>query len=103
MNDKDEMMGKSNFISNQLIIGDTVYDVLFTFDSDETNKSYIAFTDNSQDENGNTQVIAKVYTIIGDNEIKFEEIETDKEWKIVEAVLDEIQEAINDPNNTDEQ
>ena len=30
---------------------EVVCDVLFTFDSDETNKSYIAYTDNTKDEN----------------------------------------------------
>ena len=29
---------------------EVVYDVLFTFDSEETNKSYIVYTDNSTDE-----------------------------------------------------
>ena len=29
-------------------------EVLFTFDSEETNKSYIVYTDNTTDEEGNT-------------------------------------------------
>ena len=36
-------------------------DVLFTFDSDETGKSYIAYTDNTKDENGNIRVYASIY------------------------------------------
>ena len=37
---------------------EVVCDILFTFDSDETKKSYIVYTDNSKDENGNIQVFA---------------------------------------------
>ena len=36
-------------------------DILFTFDSDETKKSYIVYTDNSKDEQGNVQVFASIY------------------------------------------
>ena len=31
-------------------------DVLFTFDSDETGKSYVVYTDNTKDQTGNIQV-----------------------------------------------
>ena len=34
------------------------FDVLFTFDAEETNKSYIVYTDNSVDEVGNIRVYA---------------------------------------------
>ena len=36
-------------------------EVLFTFDSDETNKSYMVYTDNTVDEDGNTRVYASIY------------------------------------------
>ena len=36
-------------------------EVLFTFDSDETNKSYIVYTDNTFDEDGNQRVYANTY------------------------------------------
>ena len=32
------------------------YDVLFTFESEETNKNYIVYTDNTKDETGNVEV-----------------------------------------------
>lgn len=42
--------------------GKTVeYEILFTFDSEETKKSYIVFTDNSEDEVGNIVTYAAVY------------------------------------------
>ena len=36
-------------------------EVLFTFDSEETNKSYIVYTDNTTDEEGNTKVYASIF------------------------------------------
>ena len=65
-------------------------EVLFTFDSDETGKSYMVYTDNSVDEDGNTRVYASIYNPNQD-EIKLEPIESDKEWKIIETILEEIQ------------
>ena len=37
-------------------------EVLFTFESDETHKNYIVYTDNTTDEDGNTKVYASIYT-----------------------------------------
>ena len=36
-------------------------EVLFTFDSEETKKSYIVYTDNTTDKDGNVRVYASVY------------------------------------------
>lgn len=68
-------------------------EVLFTFESDETNKNYIVYTDNTTDEEGNTKVYASVY-YPDQEETKLEPIETEKEWKIIESILDEIQKEI---------
>ena len=76
-------------------------EVLFTFDSEETNKSYMVYTDNSVDEEGNTRVYASIYNPEED-EIKLEPIQTDKEWKIIETILQEIQASAQDME-TDEQ
>lgn len=76
-------------------------EVLFTFDSDETNKSYMVYTDNSVDAEGNTRVFASIYNP-DEDEIKLEPIQTDKEWKIIETILQEIQASAQDME-TDEQ
>lgn len=68
-------------------------DILFTFDSEETNKSYIVYTDNTKDKEGNVQVYASIYDPKQENP-KLEAIETDKEWKIIETILDTLQEQI---------
>lgn len=66
------------------------YDVLFTFDSDDTKKSYIAYTDNTYDEEGNISVYASTYDP-NSEEMVLGEIETDKEWKVIETILNTIQ------------
>jgi uncharacterized protein YrzB (UPF0473 family) len=68
-------------------------EVLFTFESDETKKNYIVYTDNTTDEEGNTKVYASIYTP-DQEETKLEPIETDKEWKIIETILEELQKEI---------
>lgn len=65
-------------------------EVLFTFESDETKKNYIVYTDNTQDEEGNTKVYASIYNPDQD-ETKLLPIETEKEWKIIETILEELQ------------
>lgn len=68
-------------------------DVLFTFDSEETKKSYIVYTDNSKDEQGNVQVFASIYDPNQEDQ-KLEQITTDKEWKVIETILNTLQEEI---------
>lgn len=65
-------------------------EVLFTFESEETKKNYIVYTDNTTDSEGNTRVYASIYTPNQD-ETKLIPIETEKEWKIIETILDELQ------------
>ena len=64
---------------------------LFTFESDETKKQYIVYTDNSKDENGNVRVFASIYNITK-NGGEFLPIKTEKEWKVIETILQSIQE-----------
>lgn len=72
--------------------------VLFTFDSKETNKSYIAYTDNTLDEVGNVKVYASTYDATG-KDMRLMPIETEKEWKIIETILNTIQEEKDKANN----
>ena len=76
-------------------------EVLFTFDSDETNKSYMVYTDNTIDEDGNTRVYGSIYNPDAD-EVKLEPIETDKEWKIIETILNEIQDSVKDGEESEQ-
>ncbi len=66
-------------------------DVLFTFDSEETKKSYIIFTDNTLDEQENVKVYANTYDP-EDETGTLGTIETEKEWQIIENLLSSLQE-----------
>lgn len=73
------------------------YEVLFTYECDQTEKNYIAYTDNSKDENGDTVVYASIYHP-EDSTGRLEAIEDEREWKIIEAVLETLQEEIKNSN-----
>lgn len=79
---------------------EVVYDVLFTFENDETKKNYIAYTDNTRDEAGNIQVYASTYNP-DDPETKLEAIETEKEWKVIETILETLQEEIKNKQSNE--
>ena len=66
-------------------------EVLFTFDSEETNKSYIVYTDNTTDDDGNIRVYASIFDSKSEN-MELKPIESEREWKIVETILESIQE-----------
>ncbi len=70
-------------------------EVLFTFESEETNKNYMVYTDNTTDESGNTKVYASVYKP-GEESTSLEPIETEKEWKIIEKILEELQNSVKE-------
>ena len=76
-------------------------DVLFTFDSDETKKSYIVFTDNTLDENGNVKVYANTYDPEGKSD-DLGVVESEKEWQMVENLLASLQEKIGDEGGQSE-
>lgn len=65
-------------------------EVLFTFESEENNKNYIVYTDNTIDAEGNTRAFASVYDPNTDQS-KLLPIETEKEWGIIETILEELQ------------
>ena len=75
-------------------------EILFTFDSDETKKSYIVYTDNTLDEEGSTKVYASVYDPTGQNPALMP-IETDKEWLVIENILSSVQQKIDEAQGTE--
>lgn len=66
------------------------YYKLFTFDSEETGKSYIAYTDYSKDESGNIIVRANTYDPKG-ADLSLKPLTTEKEWKVIESILQTTQ------------
>ena len=76
-------------------------EVLFTFDNEESGKSYIVFTDNSLDENGNIKVFANTYDPEGKtNDLGV--VETEAEWQVIEKLLSSLQEKLGDENGRTE-
>ena len=80
----------------------TTYSVLFTFESDETKKNYIVYTDEKKDSKGDVQVYASTYDP-NNPQTKLEAIETEKEWKVIQAILDTLQEEIKKSDKGSEQ
>ncbi len=76
-------------------------DVLFTFDSDETKKSYIVYTDNTKDKDGNIQVYASIFDPNSEDTTELLPIESEKEWKVIESILESLQEEIRNKNTGD--
>lgn len=70
-------------------------EVLFTFESEETKKNYMVYTDNTTDESGNTKVYASIYNP-EEKEPKLIPIETEKEWNIIEKILEQLQEKVKE-------
>lgn len=79
---------------------EVVCNILFTFDSEETGKSYIVYTDNSTDDQGNVQVYASIFDP-DDPNTKLEPIETEKEWKVIETILETLQEEVKNKANNE--
>ena len=97
------MDGKNQFKLKDEYGKETVYDVLFTFESEETHKNYIVYTDNTKDQQGNVEVYASIYDP-NDPHSRLEAIETEKEWKVIETILETLQEQVrNAANNSGEQ
>lgn len=75
-------------------------EVLFTFESDEAVRNYIVYTDNSVDQDGSTRVFASIYNPNAD-ETKLLSIETEKEWRIIETILEKLQNEADGDDNHD--
>jgi len=79
-------------------------ETLFMFESPETGRNYIVYTDNSVDEEGNTRVYASIYNPEDLKTIESEDlaslelipIETDKEWEIIGTILEEMQNQVEE-------
>lgn len=89
-----EELKKSSFMVKDNEGKDIECDVLFTFDSEETKKSYIVYTDNTTDEEGNVKVFASIYDPKVENPV-LEAITDEKEWKIIETILETLQDEKN--------
>ncbi|MBQ3306749.1 MAG: DUF1292 domain-containing protein [Bacilli bacterium] len=95
-------MKKNSFSMIDENENEIIYDVLFTFENEETNKNYIVYTDNTKDEKGNIQVYASTYDP-EDPHSKLEAIKSDKEWKVIETILETLQEEVRNKKNKEDE
>ena len=65
-------------------------DILFTFDSEETGKSYMCYTDNTLDDEGNIMVYGATFDP-NEEEFNLSPLESEEEWTIIRTILDEMQ------------
>lgn len=70
-------------------------DILFTFDSDDTMKSYVGYTDHSIASNGRKNIYVSSFNPI-DPIIKLEDINDEKELEMINDVLRQIDESSNE-------
>ena len=75
------------------------FEILFTFESDETNKNYMVYTDNTTDEEGNTKVYASVFNPNAEP-LELLPVETEIEWKVIETIITSIEEENKKNNET---
>lgn len=75
-------------------------EVLFTFDNEESGKSYIVYTDHSSDEDGSIRVFASIYDSNGHSH-QLLPINTEREWQVIEVILETLQESITEDSNFD--
>lgn len=69
---------------------EVVCDIIFEFDSSETNKHYVAYTNYEKDDKGNFQVFASCCDPNIEN-APLEPIQTEAEWNTVEQMLNTLQ------------
>jgi len=67
-----------------------VYDILFTFDCEDTMKSYIGYTDNVVDDNGRKNIYVSSYNPLKLN-MELEDITDQRELQMVKEVMEKIE------------
>lgn len=70
----------------------STYEIIFKFDSDQTKKSYVIYTDHTK-EKGLEKVYASIYDKTGKNK-ELKPIDTEKEWNTIEALLNKYEELL---------
>ncbi len=72
------------------------YEIIFKFDSEETKKSYVVYTDNTK-EKGKLKVYANIYDKTGRSK-ELLPIETEAEWNTIEAFLSKLEREVHEEN-----
>ena len=75
-------------------------DVLFTYDDDRLKKSYIVYTDNTIDDNGQIKVYANTFDPTG-KDTSLGKIESDEEYDNIMNILSSLNEKVEASNVKD--
>lgn len=99
----EKLKNKENDLSDDMFIGfnengeEKTFYKLLEFDSTETGKHYLAYTDNEKDENGDLKAYGSIVVSDG-NYMRLEAITDEKEWKVIETALRVLQEELKGNN-----
>ncbi len=97
----EKLKDKKNELRDDMFIGfneageEKTFYKLLEFDSEETGKHYLAYTDNELDDNGNVKAYGSIVTYDG-GYMKLEAITSEKEWKVIETALRVLQEELKE-------
>lgn len=69
-------------------------EALLTFESEDTGKNYIVYTDKTLDSKGRIKIYSSSF-VIDDDKPRLFPIETEDEWEIVQRVLDDVMSNLN--------
>lgn len=72
------------------------YEILFTFNWEETGLQYIVFTDNTTDSSGNIVTYAATYEVNSEGVLSLSNVDSEEEWALIETLLDKIESAFED-------
>ncbi len=72
-------------------------EIIYKFDSDQTQKSYVIYTDGTK-ENGLLKVYANIYDKTG-TDLNLKPIETEEEWNTIEALLAKLEDLAHEQKN----
>jgi len=71
-------------------------EILFTFDSEEFNKSYVLFYPVAEEEGDEIEIMAASFVPTENGDGELQAIETDEEWALIEDVLTQFDENEDD-------
>ncbi len=66
-----------------------LYEIVCIFESDETNKSYIIYTDNTMNDKGKLKMYGSTY-ILKENMMELKPVESNKEMEIINNTINDI-------------
>ncbi len=71
-------------------------EIIMTYVCEKNNNTYLFYTDNSEDEQGELNLYASRYLGEEDGELQLEEITDEKEWDLLENALEEAKKGLSD-------